>query len=58
MEQIGIVHGCITPLQHKVGHFTLECLAWDHQKLKSLYFALSTSPVCLDHSVKTPSPHC
>jgi hypothetical protein len=34
MEQIGIVHACITPLQHKVGHFTLECLGLGPPKTK------------------------
>ncbi len=58
MEQIKIIHGCITPLQYKVGQFTLSIWAWDHQKKKSLHFAKSTSPICLDHLVKSPSPHC
>ncbi len=58
MEQIRIIHGCITPLQYKVRQFTLNIWAWDHQKKKSLHFAKSTSPVCLDHLVKSPSPHC
>ncbi len=44
------------PCNITMGLFTLQ--AWDHQKLKSLHFAKSTSPVCLDHLVKSLSPHC
>lgn len=47
MEQIGIIHGCITPLQYKVGQFTLECLGLGSPNTK-------ISPLCHIHFTSLP----
>ncbi len=47
VEQIGMIHGCITPLQYKVGQFTLEHLGLGPPKTK-------ISPLCQIHFTSLP----
>jgi hypothetical protein len=47
MEQIWIIYGCITPLQYKVGQFTLERLGLGPPKTK-------ISPLCHIHFTSLP----